>query len=542
MDSSKYIFSADRRETLRNELESREFDLCVIGGGITGAGIALDAASRGLSVALVEKADFASGTSSRSTKLIHGGLRYLKKMEFRLVRNVGLERTIVYNNAPHLVVPEKMLLPLYKDGTYGKLASRLGLWLYDRLAGVAKEERRAILSADQVAALEPGLKKEGLKGAGYYSEYRTDDARLTLEIMKTAASQGAHCINYAECQSINMDSHVKEVNCYDSLNGDAFSVSSRAVVNAAGPWVDKVRKDHSGKGNKRLFLSKGVHLVFPASRLPVKQPIYFDVNDGRMVFAIPRGEVTYVGTTDTEFTGEPEEPPITKEDVEYLLSAVNQMFPNLDLSESDVVSSWSGVRPLIYEEGKPPSEMSRKDEIFISPKGLISIAGGKLTGYRLMAKKAVDTVCETLEIDQDCRSERIALMGGDFKHTDLVDHYIVSVRTRLKGLSLDPGESEFLVRTFGKQTDDILDKVREFEDEPLFRAILWFCLRNESVYHLSDFYIRRTGFLYFRPEIVDSTLEIACEMMAEFLSWDDSQVEIEKKSLKKLVDHTKTFV
>ena len=204
MDSSKHIFSADRRESLVHELKNRKFDLVVIGGGITGAGIALDATTRGLSVALIEKMDFASGTSSRSTKLIHGGLRYLKNFEFNLVKGVGKERAILYRNAPHLVVPENMLIPIYSNGTFSKFTTNVGLWLYDRLASVKKKERRVMLNAKETVAKVPALSPKELKGGGFYSEYRTDDARLTLEIVKTASYNGALCINYFTCVDLKM--------------------------------------------------------------------------------------------------------------------------------------------------------------------------------------------------------------------------------------------------------------------------------------------------------------------------------------------------
>ena len=262
---SSIKFSVEDRKSQIELLSNTEFDLLVIGGGITGAGIALDAAQRGLKVALLEKKDYAWGTSSRSTKLIHGGLRYLKQMEFKLVQEVGTERAIVHRNARHIVVPEKMLLPITEGGSLSKNMSAWALWVYDWLAAVDKSERKKMLNAADTAMAEPLLRKEGLKAGGLYFEYRTDDARLTAEILKTAVEFGAICLNYAEINGFEYDSGnlIKKAKVIDNLQGSAFSVNAKIFVNAAGPWVDNLRAfDTDGVKGKRLHLSKGVHLVF----------------------------------------------------------------------------------------------------------------------------------------------------------------------------------------------------------------------------------------------------------------------------------------
>jgi len=532
MDSSKHIFSADRRDQIIKELKSREFDLVIIGGGITGAGIALDAVTRGMSVALIEKVDFGSGTSGRSTKLIHGGLRYLKNFEFSLVKSVGKERAIVYRNAPHLVVPEKMLLPFFTNGNFNRFTTNVALWVYDRIASVKKKERRIMLSRKETIAKVPIIRSEELKGSGFYSEYRTDDARLTLEIVKTASSYGALCINYVCCTDLAIKGgEVGRVTCRDELYDEQFIVKSKKVVNASGPWVDQVRKIDSSIQGKKMFHTKGVHLVVPRSRLNIEHAIYFDAVDDRMIFVIPRFEKTYLGTTDTVYNGSLEEPEVTVNDVSYLLDSVNAMFPSVRLHADDILSSWSGLRPLIYQEGKVPSSISRKDEIFISDSGLITIAGGKLTGYRLMAKKTVDLVCKQLNLVQECRTDSIRILGGEFKKEGMVRAYIVNLKTRMKSFGLDVNEAEVLVRAFGKQTDTILNKTRAFEKEKLIQALAWFCLRNEQVHTLSDFYIRRLGYLHFYPERIHSTMDQVIPMFAAFLKWDEVRIENEKNEM-----------
>ena len=291
----------DREHTIQ-ELTQETFDLVVIGGGITGGGIALDAASRGMKVALVEKGDFASGTSSKSTKLIHGGLRYLKQFDFWLVKEVGSERAIVHKLAPHLVLPEKMLLPLIEGGSYGKWLTSIGLKVYDILAQVTGDDKRQMLEKKEAMKLEPLLPKKILNGAGYYAEYRTDDARLTIENIKTSLQYGAKALNYAQVVDFLYENEtISGVKVKDGIGGDAFEIKSKHVISAAGPWVDELRTTNNSKKGKRLHLTKGVHLVFPKEKLPVKQSVYFDIPDGRMMFAIPRGKITYVGTTDTNF-------------------------------------------------------------------------------------------------------------------------------------------------------------------------------------------------------------------------------------------------
>ncbi len=374
-------FSAlNRTEIIRN-LKSQQYDVLVIGGGITGAGIALDAQTRGMKTALVEMEDFASGTSSRSTKLIHGGLRYLKQFEFKLVAEVGKERSIVFENGPHVTKPEWMLLPIYKGGTFGKLSTSIGLRIYDFLAGVKKSERRSMLSSEETLAKEPLIKSDGLIGGGYYVEYRTDDARLTIEVIKAAVEKGAMVSNYSKViKLLYEDEKVAGALIHDQLSDEKYQIRAKKVVNAAGPWVDKIREMDGSKSGKTIQLSKGVHLVIDKSRFPLKQAIYFDTPDGRMMFAIPRGGKAYVGTTDTFYNEDPVNPKMTGRERDYIINAINYIFPEANIGEKDIESSWAGVRPLIYQAGKSASEISRKDEIWETKSELITIAGGKLTG------------------------------------------------------------------------------------------------------------------------------------------------------------------
>lgn len=513
--AQKNTFSYQTRKENISNIENKNFDLLIIGGGITGAGIALDAVKRGMKVALVEKNDFAWGTSSRSTKLIHGGLRYLKQLEIALVKEVGTERAIVHHNAPHLVIPEKMLLPIVKKGSLGKFSTSIGLAVYDFLAGVKSSERRKMLSKEETKKSEPLLNTEKLIAGALYYEYRSDDARLTIEIMKKAVGYGAVCLNYAEAHELLLENDkIAGVRIFDHIEQNNFNIKASKIVNAAGPWVDLLRKKDNSLQGKRLQLTKGVHLVVAHEKLPIKQAVYFDVKDGRMIFVIPRNGKTYIGTTDTVYNKEIDHPQTTAEDANYLLDAVNKMFPSVNLKMSHIESTWAGLRPLIHEDGKSPSELSRKDEIFISDSGLISIAGGKLTGYRKMAERVVNLVARQIRKETDKKfkkssTENEKLCGGNFENQQAITDYIIRLTGEAKQIKLNVNHIKDWVYKYGTNSDEILDiayniyKEEKLEADLLaISAEIIYGIRHEMVVSLADFMIRRTGRLYFeRPKI-----------------------------------------
>lgn len=542
----------NRAEDLKT-VSTQKFDLVIIGGGVTGAGIALDAASRGLKTCLIEKNDFASGTSNKSTKLIHGGLRYLKQLEIGLVRESGRERAIVHKLAPHLVIPEKMLLPLVEDGTYGKMMTSIGLKVYDFLADVEGDDRRRMLDKAETLKKEPLLDAETILGSGYYSEYRTDDARLTIELLKKASEFGATILNYCEMDSFvyNTKKEIKSIQCIDHNSGETFTITSRNFVSATGPWVDKLREKDASKNNKHLHLTKGVHIVFPIEKFPLQQSVYFDVADGRMIFAIPRGRATYVGTTDTDYFGNLDRVVTTKEDIHYLLDAVNDAFPDIHLKEEDIESNWAGLRPLIHEEEKDPSELSRKDEIFVSKSGLISIAGGKLTGYRKMAQRVMDAVVKTMTDKQESKlkdsyTEKIALTTNAMTSSKEVKKYQKKLRLKLQEVGI---ENEYfawyLTSNYGKQANDILEKMQSFTDENpesrLIRAELWYGIHHEMINSLADFFVRRTGRLYFNISSVAKYESLITKDCTQYLNWDAARITKEKETLSILVKDATHF-
>lgn len=530
-------FSNHNRSDIINKLKNEMFDVLVIGGGITGAGIALDASTRGMNVALVEMQDFAAGTSSRSTKLVHGGLRYLKQFEVKMVAEVGKERAIVYENGPHVTTPEWMLLPMHKGGTFGKFSTSIGLRVYDFLAGVKKAERRTMLNVQETINKEPLVKKEGLKGGGYYVEYRTDDARLTIEVMKAAANKGATPLNYTKVdQLLYENGKVVGVLVADQLTGETYEIKAAKIVNAAGPWVDTIREKDGSKKGKTLQLTKGVHLVIDQTRFPLKQAVYFDTPDKRMVFAIPREGKAYVGTTDTFYGDDPVSPHMTAEDRTYIIQAINYMFPEVNITEADVESSWAGVRPLIWEEGKDPSEISRKDEIWESESGLITIAGGKLTGYRKMAETIVDVLVKKFSEEQNknfpsCQTKHLPISGGEVGGSSKFKEFIAGQIEAGVAAGLTKEDAAQLAAMYGSNVPALFKIVEDHgqnEAEKYQLPVkLWvklkYALDNEMAATPIDFFNRRTGAILFDIETVRTYQVQVINYMADYFGWNQEE-------------------
>lgn len=541
--------SALQRQQTIEELQDREYDLLVIGGGITGCGIALDAIARGLSVALVEMQDFAAGTSSRSTKLVHGGLRYLKQFEIKEVAELGKERAIVYENGPHVTTPVWMLLPFHKGGTFGKYSTNLGLRVYDFLAGVKRAERRYMLSTGQTIEKEPLVKTKGLLGGGMYVEYRTDDARLTIEVAKAAIERGATLLNYIKAENFlyNEQQKISGIVATDLLTNHPIEIRAKAVVNAAGPWVDDVRTIEGKQAGKHLILSKGVHIVFDESKFPLKQAVYFDTPDGRMVFAIPRQGKTYVGTTDTFYEGDARNMDIYQEDRDYIMNAIRYMFPSVKVTDADIESSWAGVRPLIHEDGKNPSEISRKDEVWISPSGLVTIAGGKLTGYRKMAETVLNTITQELEQQfgiksSPCTTKNIPISGGHIGGSSKFYAFLYDYTRVGKKIGLSEEEAKFLTQHYGSNVEIVFNYVKE--GHPILPSWLYaqlmYGIHHEMVVHPNDFMVRRTGYMFFQMAIVQQYEEVILDEMAKQLNWTAQQRTQYEEDVKKEIKRATT--
>lgn len=544
-------FSFRTRARNVRALGEGRFDLVVIGGGITGAGVARDAALRGLSVAVLERRDFASGTSSRSSKLVHGGLRYLQQGDVGLVRESATERYAVRRLAPHLARPAQMLFPIYSRASYAKMSA--GLWTYDRLASVSDAERHRMLSRDEALALEPRLRAEKLYAAGLYYEYLTDDARLVIEVVKAAATLGAVVANYCAVEDFLFEGErLDGVVARDQLTGDAVEVRGRVVVNAAGPWVDAVRLLSEPHDQPRLRLTKGVHLGIRTERVGLSRIVVMNAPDKRGVFAIPHGAVTYLGTTDTFYDHPEDYPSVTLEDVLYLLEAANRTFDVAPpLTPDDVVNGWAGLRPLLFQEGKAPSELSRKDEVMVAGNGLISVAGGKLTTFRRMAERVVDMVAERLQgqgvkLPPRRGASDTALLGSGDTGLD-VDAFALRLKERWP--RLDAAIVDRLVPLYGGHAERMVDAMaadpllaERYEPSlPVTRAELEYVVREEMALTVADFLERRSRLLLWDADLGRRLVDPIARAMGEQLGWDAARVRDEAQRYRELAEHLRTF-
>lgn len=502
------------RDALFDALEARSFDVAVIGGGITGAGVARDAAMRGLSVALIEARDFASGTSSRSSKMIHGGLRYLAQGDIGLVREAASERKIVQAIAPHLARETPFVIPAKNAAAIAKL--RAGLWAFEKLGGVPRSRKHEVWSQAQLREREPALNADQLAGAVVYPEYLTNDARLTLANVASAAANGAVIVNYASVETIVRDGDravgldVREM-APGAIERRA-RLAAKVIVNAAGPWVDAVRALESPDAAPRLKLTRGIHIVVPRQALPVERTIVMTAADRRGVFTVPHGAVTYIGTTDT-FHPQPETwPEITGDDADYLIAAATARFSSPPLSRGDVVTAWAGVRPLVGEEGKSASDISRRDELWTGPAGVLSIAGGKLTAYRQMAERVVDQIEKALgRKHSPCRTAAEPLPGGDVDPANL--------RQALEGKGLATLAADRLVALYGARAAEVIAGDAGPAAEARYAVLA------EGALTLEDYWVRRSGRAWFDLDAGMEALRPAAEAMAPLLGWSDLQAQ-----------------
>jgi glycerol-3-phosphate dehydrogenase len=520
-----------------------EVDLVVIGGGITGAGIVRDAARRGLRVVLFEQNDVAYGTSSRSSKLIHGGLRYLESYEFNLVFESVSERRVVMDLAPHLVNPLAFLFPVYQGSRKSLRMISAGMWLYDGLALFRSPKRHQTLKPSEVAEEEPLLKQEGLQGAPVYYDCSTDDARLTLETIIDATRNGAVVVNWARVDALTKDEQgrVSGVIVENARDGGLRNVKAHTVINATGPWTDEVLAMSGPRKGKMLRPTKGIHIVVGRERLPVEHAVVlFHPTDDRVLFALPWGERTYVGTTDTDYDGAPGDEAATLEDVDYLITAANYYFPTNQIHRDDVIATWAGLRPLVAPEPDlgelSESQVSREHQILIGEDGLITIAGGKLTTYRKMAKECVDVAVNLLKLTgklpEDIHSGQTFKfpLPGAVGWPEDDDHSKVAAElTERCDCDLSEETTLHLVDTYGMRSFELAELCLGDPSltEPIIpgrveiMAQVDFGVREELAASVSDIMIRRTQ-IFFRD--VDQGLgavEKVATRMAHLIGWSD---------------------
>ncbi|MEQ8859814.1 MAG: glycerol-3-phosphate dehydrogenase/oxidase [Pseudomonadales bacterium] len=496
-------------------LAGQRVDVLVIGGGITGAGAARHAAQCGLRTLLLEAGDFAAGTSSRSTKLIHGGLRYLAMGDVALVRESALERKSLLAMAPHLTEPRWMLVPARRRRDYLKL--RVGIGLYEWLGAVPREERHRNWNRQALAEGEPLLDRERLPWACVYREYLTDDARLVLGTLRGAAAHGASICNYVRVLAVAESASGSTATVLDERSGATFEIGARCVVNAAGPWVESLLPADPDASGPRLHLSKGVHLVVARERLPVRHMVMMTAADGRPVFAIARAGVTYVGTTDTTHQGGPEHwPEVSASDIGYLIDTVNAHFASVAMTDRDVLASWAGLRPLINQPGKAAREMSRRDEIWRRGT-LVTVAGGKLTGFRKMAEAAMAAVAEVLKRDLTMPTPLEPVAGGDIEDVEVLieevgRHYQVDARVATR-----------LVRLYGSEVGQVLGQRPRPLSPSVYAEEVYWALDVEGARTLEDVVYRRLRAAWFLPDEVAQVVERVATLLSEHFDWSEGE-------------------
>jgi len=513
MQNSKESLDLRNRQASFAALQDGEFDVLVIGAGITGCGVARDAAMRGLRVALVDARDIGAGTSSRSSKLIHGGLRYLAMGDLFVVREAAVERRTLRRIAPHLAATMPVVIPVRGKMELTKM--RTGMWTYEKLGDVEPHERHEVWELARLRQEEPRVVTEVVTGAVAYPEYVTDDARLTLANARSALRHGARVVTYASAvKMIEEDGRVVGAVVRGTLpdDGEEAEVRARVVVNAAGPWVDAVRELENREAERTLQLTKGIHLVVPLTRLPVRHTIIMNTPDRRSIFAVPREKTVYIGTTDT-FSETPEYwPEITREDVDYLLDTVNRSFGVESITDEDILAAWSGLRPVLWTEGKKPSEISRRHEIMEGPGGMITVAGGKLTSYRSMAERVVDQCEERLGREPTpATTAEEPLPGGDFTGT------FQELSSFVQAQGLAPDEADRVIRLYGKEAFAVFGERKGIAAE-VQQAVL-----NEGALTLEDFWFRRSGRAHFSTDADPSDLEAAAGQMGNHLGWSPAE-------------------
>jgi glycerol-3-phosphate dehydrogenase len=521
------------------------FDLLIIGGGITGAGAARDAAHRGLKVVLLDQGDLASGTSSRSSKLVHGGLRYLEQGEFSLVFEAIAERRILQEIAPHLVNPMPFLFPVYDSSRRGVFTINIGMWLYDGLSLFRSPKIHKKLSVREVRKAEPELQSKGLKGAPVYYDCATDDARLTLETALDAAAHGAVLATYTRVTGYirGPGGRVEGVHAESVQSGEVFEIAAAAVINATGPWSDRTRGLDGHITSDRLRPTKGIHIVVDAARLRLAHAVVgFHPDDGRVFFSIPWGDRTYIGTTDTDFQGDPGEVAATSEDVDYVLSAAGFYFPKVALARTDVISTWAGVRPLISEEdASSESSVSREHLIRLDEDGLITIAGGKLTTYRRMGAEVVDKAVDLLRMlghpmKLSAADTAIAPLPGAVGWPPDDDHEAVARQVLAAGAgAIELPTARLLANCYGMRGVELAELAAEdaalaaplVQGRPEILAQVVFAVERELAATICDFFIRRSQLFYRDLDQGLSAVDTVAQCMGARLGWDGARIQAE---------------
>lgn len=532
-----------RNQTI-NDMEAKEFDILVIGGGITGAGVARDAILRGYSVALIEKNDFGYGTSSGSSKIVHAGLRYIAQKEYRLVREGSKERRKILEMSPHLSRPIRFILPAYSDMKFNRSKIRMGVWLYDLLAGFRNFTHHKMISPEKARLLLPSpIKEENFQGAALYGDGLMDDARLTLDVILSAEEHGACVLNYCETVSFkeNLEETINAVKIREKLENKEFEIKTRAIVLACGHWSDQVIHTIDPSIPERVRPTKGIHVI--TRKIYDKDYVLgLPIKDGRIFFMEPFGNYTLIGTTDTDYTDDYDNVPVLEEDIEYLIEATNFLFPGI-LQKDDIISAYSGIRPLVVSsDAKSESDVSRKHEIFVVKPNIFAIAGGKFTTFRSMAKELVDQLSELLGRKGKCQTDKIPLYGWvSTKRKHWENWATIAMENLIIRYNLHKDIAKHLLR-YGKNYLQICEQMdlnlslreRISENRPYIFAEIDHQVKHEKAVILNDIMFRRTQLQLSDEQGLDCVESVA-NRLAEILGWSsekkDDEIAKYKESL-----------
>ncbi len=523
------------RETNLARFRDEEFDLAVIGAGINGAAVARDASMRGLKVALIERGDFAGATSSRSSKLIHGGFRYLPQGQFKLVYEALRERErLRHKTAPHLVHPIKFLFPVYKRRGFNRFTMAMGLTLYDLFARMPFKEWHSSLNASEVRETEPALSREGLTGGAIYFDAWADDARVTFENVLDADLHGAAVANYAAVESFSRAGEkIASASVRDLIGDTICEIRAKKFLNAAGPWVDEIRRMDEPATKPCVRLTKGVHLVFARTVLPVRESIVLADEGGRIVFVMPHDRYVLVGTTDTDFSGDPATVRAEIADVEYLIAVLAESLPGIKLTNADVATSFAGLRALVREDKETPSSVPREEVILESRSGLITVAGGKFTTHRAIAQKLVDRVMRAIgRAAGVCPTLETPLPGARTPADGDSSGASASMR------AIPATAAEILRARYGTRAPIVarIASRRPELAEPLSRncpalgAEVVNAVSNEMALSVGDFLVRRTSLSWRAPVEAETAAAAVARIMAAELGWDSARESAEAAS------------
>lgn len=530
-------FSAATRAQSLHEMTSTVYDLAIIGGGITGAGAARDAASRGLKVALVEANDFASGTSSRSSKLIHGGIRYLENLEFHLVFEALSERAHLFEIAPHLVHPLRFLIPIYKNGRVPAWKMGLGMMAYDALSLYEAPELHQYWDPQELGLEYPALRTEGLTGGFTYSDAYMDDDRLVLETLRSAAEYGATIANYTRALGARLSGggSLEAIECEDIESGRRFELKARHFISSVGPWTDRFGELLFRSWKRKLRPSKGVHLTFHKDRFPLKDAVVMGA-EKRIVFAIPRHEMVIVGTTDTDFPQDPSQVRAEPADVEYILRVIAQYFPGAAITAKDIVGCYAGVRPLIDDGAQTESKTSREHEIWTDHHNLTFVAGGKYTTYRLMARQTVDHALHTFPLEERVRYAEPRTLEP--LNPLVTEAGLERALREAPGWSALPAAlNQCLAGRHGLEAEEILKRATatlppvQDPEEWMWSAEALHAVEHTMCLHLSDFFYRRTPLVLTRRDHGMQYAPAVAAVMGERLGWNSARRQEEINAL-----------